>query len=45
MAAAIMARPSRVGLLISLTLSLMSWAVVSGCPVLILRRLFTNTLG
>jgi hypothetical protein len=33
------------GLFISLTLSLMSWAAASGCPVLTLRRLFTNTLG
>jgi hypothetical protein len=32
MPAAIVARPSRVGVLISLTLSLMSWLAASGCP-------------
>src|SRR5215469_741626 len=44
MPAAIMARPSRVGLLISLTLSLISSSAASGCPVLILRILLTKTL-
>src|SRR4029077_4380493 len=43
--ALIMARPSRVGLLISLTLSLISSLAASGCPVLILRILLTKTFG
>src|SRR5215468_12015401 len=43
--ALIMARPSRVGFLISLTLSLTSSLAASGCPVLILRILLTKTLG
>src|SRR5262249_19476092 len=45
MPAAIMARPSRVGLLISFTFSLTSSLAASGCPVLILRILLTKTFG